>query len=153
MKNNIIKLSWNEIETSIELLVQVIKKSKFIPDYIICVMRGGMVMSRILSDKLNVDKILPFLISSYTKNNKRRRLIIREFKYHFIKGKNVLICDEIVDSGNTLQAVIEIVKQSKPKKIKTVSLLTKDCSKIIPDYYMYKVPSNNWIQFPWENKP
>jgi hypothetical protein len=148
--NKQINLSWKDIEEYTKLLSKKIKKSKFVPDYIICIMRGGMILSRMLSDQLEVKEILPFLISSYTKDNKRGGLIITEFEYSFITGKKVLICDEIVDSGETLETVIKMVNKHKPSEMKTVALLLKDGCKIIPDFYVYKESKQKWINFPWE---
>jgi hypoxanthine phosphoribosyltransferase len=144
-------LSWMDIERDMDMLANKIKEQNFVPDYIVCVMRGGMILSRILSKHFNDKEILPFLINSYTKDNKRGGLILREFKYSFIKGKNVLICDEIVDSGETLKTVIEMVNRLKPKQIMTTALVLKNGCKTIPDFYIYNnVPKNYWVKFPWE---
>jgi len=42
-----------------------------------------------------------------------------------IKGKNVLIVDDIIDTGRTLEALVEALKQREPASIKTCVLLDK----------------------------
>ena len=42
-----------------------------------------------------------------------------------IEGKNVLIVEDIIDSGNTLSAVLELLESRKPASLKLVSLLSK----------------------------
>ena len=42
-----------------------------------------------------------------------------------IKGKNVLIVDDIIDTGRTLEALVEALSQREPNIIKTCVLLDK----------------------------
>ncbi|HXH54432.1 MAG TPA: phosphoribosyltransferase family protein [Gammaproteobacteria bacterium] len=42
-----------------------------------------------------------------------------------ITGKNILIVDDVIDSGNTMAAIIKFVKQKNPKSLKTLVLLSK----------------------------
>lgn len=42
-----------------------------------------------------------------------------------IEGKNVLIAEDIIDSGNTLSQLTEILKKRNPKSLKVCTLLSK----------------------------
>ena len=50
-----------------------------------------------------------------------------------IEGKNVIIAEDILDSGRTLKYLIELLKERKPKSLMTVTLLDK------PDRREYEV--------------
>lgn len=58
------------------------------------------------------------------------------------KHDNILILDDIVDSGDT------IVKYSN--SFKTASLFYRYNSVYEPDYYVEEIYNDDWIQFPWE---
>jgi hypoxanthine phosphoribosyltransferase len=66
-----------------------------------------------------------------------------------IKNKNVLLIDDITDTGDTLRVSIEYLKSFDPKEIKTAVIIHKARSAIIPDYFVRKVVKWKWIIFPW----
>ena len=60
--------------------------------------------------------------------------------------KQVLIVDDISDSGNTMLSIKDI------GTYKTVSLYIKNGTKFIPNIYCHKCDDDIWVQFPWETK-
>lgn len=59
-----------------------------------------------------------------------------------IEGKDVLIVDDIMDSGNTLKNIKEYLLKKNPKSIKTCVMLDKPCRRevdIVPDYFGYEI--------------
>lgn len=60
-----------------------------------------------------------------------------------VKGKNVLIVDDIIDSGNTMKKVYEFILEKDPKSVKICVMLDKPSrreSDIKPDYVGYTIP-------------
>ncbi len=60
-----------------------------------------------------------------------------------IKGKNVLIVDDIIDTGRTLEALVEALSQREPSVIKTCVLLDKKERREVdfePDYTGFVIP-------------
>lgn len=58
-------------------------------------------------------------------------------------GKDLLIVEDIVDTGKTMVALIELLKQYRPASIKVVSLLVKRTSRsnsYVPDYIGFSIP-------------
>ena len=53
-----------------------------------------------------------------------------------LKGRNVIIVEDIVDTGNTIYSVIEDVKNHKPESVEVATLLFK------PNSYQKKLPIN-----------
>ncbi|MCD6488150.1 MAG: hypothetical protein J7K21_02875, partial [Desulfurococcales archaeon] len=67
-----------------------------------------------------------------------------------IKGKEILIVDDVVDTGNTLHEVIKYIStRYRPSTIKTSVLHVKPTSKYLPDYYSVKLNKWLWIIYPW----
>ena len=67
-------------------------------------------------------------------------------------GGRVLLVDDMVDSGHTLQAVYEELPRRFPHivEIRTAVLWWKACSVFKPDYSVEYLPDNPWIHQPFE---
>ena len=60
-----------------------------------------------------------------------------------INGRNILLLDDILDSGNTLSRLKEDLEKQNPKEMKTAVLLRKqECQVIpfVPDYCCFEIP-------------
>lgn len=70
--------------------------------------------------------------------------IMKDLEYS-IEGKDVLIVEDIVDTGITLHYITEILKKRGPKSVKICCMLDKPSrrnSPIIPDYAGYAIPDD-----------
>jgi hypoxanthine phosphoribosyltransferase len=59
--------------------------------------------------------------------------------------RNLVVIDDICDSGHTFQ----VMKQLAPTA-KTVTMFHRSTATFNPDYYDEYVTTENWLQFPWE---
>jgi hypoxanthine phosphoribosyltransferase len=66
-------------------------------------------------------------VKSYT-NRKQGDIVISKDLETPIKGKHVYIVDDILDSGNTMNAVIDYLEVKKPASISIVTLITRETS-------------------------
>lgn len=111
-----------------ELAYQVNQKYKNRELIIISVLKGGFIITAdIVKNLIDVDAKIDFLMaSSYGKNTQSsfNVKIIKDIDYD-IKGKHVLIIDDILDTGLTLKKVIEILSTRNPKSIEILVLLDK----------------------------
>mgnify|MGYP001080802013 CR=1 FL=1 len=60
-----------------------------------------------------------------------------------IEGKNVLVVDDIIDSGYTMEKVVEFISMKGPKTIKICAMLDKPSRReanITPDYVGFTIP-------------
>ena len=67
-----------------------------------------------------------------------------------LKGKNVLIVDDCVDTGESMKIAKEYVKMLGASEIKTASLQIFDSTpeSLYPDFFVEKLPWK-WIIYPW----
>ena len=68
-------------------------------------------------------------VKSYT-NRKQGDIVISKDLETPIKGKHVYIIDDILDSGNTMNAVIDYLEVKKPASISIVTLITRETSPV-----------------------
>ncbi|MFN3527886.1 MAG: TIGR00725 family protein [Candidatus Altarchaeaceae archaeon] len=144
-KEGFLELSWNDIERMCKKLKE---KINFDADIIVGISRGGLVPARILSDLLDIKNLEIIKIESYTGiGTKKEPKITRELLID-IKDKNVLLVDDVADTGESLILAKEYLLKKFPKNLKIATLHYKPKSKIIPDYYVEE--TEKWIIYPWE---
>lgn len=60
------------------------------------------------------------------------------------KGKNVIVVEDIVDTGNTMRKLLNVLSKNEPASIKVVSMLSKrtplNTTGYIPDYAAFNIP-------------
>jgi hypoxanthine phosphoribosyltransferase len=149
MLPNLSHISWNKLENLIIKLAQKIQEDSFHPDLLVAISRGGFVPARILSDQLGVRRLTCIQIEYYKGiyDVKKKPNLVFPLNAD-INGLNVLIIDDISDSGTSMIEAINHISDSGARTVKTSSLHIKPWTDYIPDYYAEKV--ENWIVYPWE---
>ncbi|HEY9575978.1 MAG TPA: hypoxanthine phosphoribosyltransferase [Lachnospiraceae bacterium] len=95
--------------------------------HLITILKGGVFFSCELSKNLSVPVSLDYMaVSSYGNDTKSSGVvkIIKDLD-EGIEGKDVLLVEDIVDSGRTLSYLIDILKSRNPKSLKICTLLDK----------------------------
>lgn len=116
-------------------------------DLVVGIARGGIPVAMVISDRLGV-KIDIINVKSYTGIAERKRPRIVSTLTEDVKEKRVLLVDDLVDEGDTMETVVSYLRRGRPKGLKTAVLFTKPWSKYEPDYSLEVV--SNWMVFPWE---
>ncbi|MGI6752039.1 MAG: hypoxanthine phosphoribosyltransferase [Anaerovoracaceae bacterium] len=113
----------------------------------ICILKGAVLFMSDLIREINVDTRIDFMaVSSYGGSTKTSGVvkIIKDLDSN-IEGQNVLIVEDIMDSGLTLQYLKENLLTRKPKSLKVVTLLDK------PERRQAEIEAD-YIGFTVENK-
>ena len=112
---------------------------------LICVLKGGVMFMCDLAKRLNLNVRLDFMsVSSYGSQTKSSGVvkIIKDLD-DSIDGKNVLVVEDIIDSGNTLSYLMDILKKRGPKSIKLCTLLDKPSRRekkdVFVDYVCFEI--------------
>lgn len=144
-------VAWREIDQYVDTAGRAIRAARFRPDCIVAIFKGGIVPARLLSDFFGSIEIYPIRVKAYAGTRKLDRVRIESFRYP-IGGKNVLLTDDIHDSGQTLQKVMRHLQRRRPRALRTATLFYKHNALHPPDFYARTVASNVWVVFPWERK-
>ena len=113
--------------------------------HLICVLRGGSFFLCELAKRITVPVSLDFMsVSSYGSETKSSGVvkIIKDLDEP-IKGKDVLVIEDIVDSGRTLSYLMEMLKDRGPASLKLCTLLDKPDRRVIDvpvDYTGFEIP-------------
>ena len=113
--------------------------------HLICVLKGGSFFLCELAKRITVPVSLDFMSgSSYGSETKSSGVvkIIKDLDEP-IKGKDVLVIEDIVDSGRTLSYLMEMLKDRGPASLKLCTLLDKPDRRVIDvpvDYTGFEIP-------------
>ncbi|MGM3307873.1 phosphoribosyltransferase [Anabaena sp. WFMT] len=149
-------VSWSDYHHKIEQLAVKIYQSGWQFNQIVCLARGGLRVGDILSRIYN-QPLAILATSSYSGAGKHERggLIVSS---HLTMtsdklGSRILLVDDLVDSGITIQQTVPWLKKHSEfpiEEIRTAVIWYKACSVIAPDYYVDYLPDNPWIHQPFE---
>jgi hypoxanthine phosphoribosyltransferase len=143
-------VSWRDIERwSLDVARRV---ENYRPEVIISLTRGGWVPARLLCDFL-VQKDLCSIKTEHwgiTARKDMKARLAQELNVD-IKGKRVLVVDDITDTGMSMEIALRHVASKGPEEMKSATLLHIEGARVEPDYYSVFVPKEHWTWFifPW----
>ena len=103
--------------------------------YLLCILKGGVFFTTELAKHITVPVNIDFMsVSSYGGETVSSGIvrIVKDLDTP-IEGKNVLIAEDIIDTGRTLAYLMEHLKQRKPKSLKLCTLLDKPDRRVVDD--------------------
>jgi hypoxanthine phosphoribosyltransferase len=94
---------------------------------IVAVLKGSLVFTADLIRRLSIPVRVDILeVSSYLDGTKPSdRLVLSNYLVADVRGRHVLVVDDIVDTGATLQSVLELLRREKPRSLATCVFLKK----------------------------
>lgn len=143
---NKVVVSWQDIFEFVGKLVLKYKNNP--PDCILAVARGGVFIGTLLSYKLGIP-IRYIGVSSYIGDKKTDNVYFTQHA-DVNEFKNILVIDDIIDTGDTIQFVKNVLENSFDKTFEFVTMYAIEgkendvawCDKI--------KGKNDWVEFPWE---
>ena len=148
------KIEWNELVELSKKISNDLKDENIKIDTLVPILRGGMVLSLLLTNYLdNVDTA-----SIHIKRSKSN-LPNSEFGEAMFKGitnenaihnKNILLVEDIIDKGYSLDLAIDKIKKYNPKKIYIATFYNFNNNKYKNVFSGKKYNDIVWILFPWE---
>lgn len=125
----------------------------------ICILKGSVFFTMDLAKKINGDVRLEFIrVSSYGEGTEstgeiKMKLDLKDS----IQGKDVIVIEDIIDTGRTLSYLIEYLKMKKPNSIKLCALLDKPDRRVIDvkvDYTGFQIPDKFVVGYglDWDEK-
>lgn len=147
MKEKIsVMISEEEIDQKIRQMGEQISKEYEGKElHMICVLRGGVFFMCELAKHITIPVSLDFMsVSSYGSDTKSSGVvkIVKDLD-DSIKGKHVLVVEDIIDSGRTLSYLMELLRDREPASLKLCTLLDKPDRRVVDvnvDYTGYRIP-------------
>lgn len=113
--------------------------------HLVCVLKGGSFFMCELAKRITVPVSLDFMsVSSYGSDTKSSGVIkIVKDLDESLKDKDVIVVEDIVDSGRTLSYLLEMLKARGPKSLALCTLLDKPERRVVEvkvDYTGFQIP-------------
>lgn len=144
-------LSWGRIERLAMQLAEKIEASGFKPEILVGIAIGGLVPLALLARELDVRNVVTVTARSYDNKTKLQgEIVISHMPEVHLRGKRVLLVDEMADSGGTLKVISGILTsryEVDELKIATLVVNKENCT-FPPDFSVLSV--DRWVNFPWE---
>jgi hypoxanthine phosphoribosyltransferase len=147
IENIKVKISEEQLQSRIEELASEISKDfKGESVTLLCILKGAVMFMVDLAKRLDLETEYEFMeISSYGDSQFSTGIvkITKDLKYP-ITGKNVIVIEDIIDTGKTISYLMNHFKAQKPKTLKICALLDKPSKRVvesvIPDYIGFEIP-------------
>ena len=113
--------------------------------HLICILKGGAFFMCELAKRITVPVSMDFMsVGSYGDGTASSGVVrIAKDLDEAIEGKDVLIVEDIIDSGRTLYYLIDVLKHRNPKSVRLCTLLDKPDRRVKDvkvDYVGFEIP-------------
>ena len=115
---------------------------------IVCITRGGLVPAAIISRELGIRMIETVCVASYHEYVEQGQLeVLKEVSPSLLvdEGREVLIIDDLTDTGKTAAIVRAMMPQAH-----FATVYAKPKGRPLVDTFVTEVSQDTWIYFPWD---
>ena len=118
-----------------EIGAEITDKYKGQSVYLICILKGSLFFTAELAKRIELPMTIDFMsVSSYGSGTESSGVVnIKKDLDCSIEGENVIVVEDIIDSGNTLSRLIKVLKQRNPKSLTVCTLLDKPDRRVVDD--------------------
>ncbi len=144
--------TWVEVDRWADEVAAQIRAVDRIPDTIVGLTRGGWVPARVLADRLSVKRLVSLRAQHWgVTATPQGRAELTEGLSGSVAGGNVLIADDITDTGESLALALEAVHAQRPQRAESATFLHISHARHKPTYFAEEIPKESWvwIVFPW----
>ncbi len=146
-------LTWDDFgEASRDLARQVLAEG-YAPDIVVAVARGGLLLAGSIAYALGTKSCGSINVEFYTDIEETLPepvVLPPALDAPSLKGKRVLLVDDVSDSGKTLALVVELLARHSAE-VRSVTLYSKPRTVLEPDFVWRR--TDRWITFPWSALP
>ena len=147
------RLSWVDFGEAARDLARSILADGFVPEVVVAIARGGLIPGGAVAYALGAKNCGALNVEFYTGIGTvlpEPVVLPPMLDEGALRGKNVLLVDDVSDSGRTLAKVVDLIS-AWGANVKTVCLYTKPRTIMVPDYEWRR--TDKWITFPWSDLP
>ena len=146
-------LTWAVFGEASRNLSEQIVESGWFPDLIVGVARGGLIPAGAIGYAIGVKAMGAINVEFYTDIGQTLDepvILSPQLDTDSLKGKKVLVVDDVADSGKTLDLVVNLLKETADE-VRSAVIYTKPKTIFEPDFSWKK--TDQWINFAWSVLP
>jgi len=128
-----------------------VRAADFEPDVVVALARGGWFAGRCVCDFLGLDDLTSLKMEHYVGTAEKSGE--PEVRYPMpegsVEGKDVLVVDDIADTGGSIERAHEYVSERNPGEVRTATLQLLGTSAFQPDFVGERLSEWTWVVYPW----
>ena len=128
-----------------------VKAADFEPDVVVALARGGWFAGRCLCDFLGLDDLTSLKMEHYVGTGKKadEPQIRYPMPEGSVDGKDVIVIDDIADTGGSIRRAHEYVTERDPAEVRTATLQLLQTSEFEPEFVGERLEEWTWVVYPW----
>ena len=128
-----------------------VKSDEFEPDVVVALARGGWFAGRCICDFLGLDDLTSLKMEHYvgTAEKADEPQIRYPMPEGSVEDKDVLIIDDIADTGGSIRRAEEYVEDRNAGSVRTATLQLLGSSEFEPDFVGERLEQWTWVVYPW----
>jgi hypoxanthine phosphoribosyltransferase len=121
------------------------------PDVVVALARGGWFAGRCLCDFLGLDDLASLKMEHYVGTGEKGEgpQIRYPMPEGSVEGKDVLVIDDIADTGGSIRRAHEYVTDRDCGEVRTATLQLLQTSEFEPDFVGERLEEWTWVVYPW----
>ena len=160
-QNITVYLTEEEISKRVaEIGAEITERFKGESVYLVCILKGSIFFTTELAKRIDLPMSIDFMtVSSYGASTVSSGVInVKQDLSGSIEGENVIVVEDIIDSGNTLSRLLQLFKSRNPKTLTLCTLLDKPERRVVKDvvvdYTGFVVPDKFIVGYglDWDQK-
>ena len=160
-KNISVLITEEEISKRVaEIGAEITKKFQGESVYVVCILRGSLFFTTELAKNIDLPMEIDFMtVSSYGAETVSSGVVnVKQDLSRSIEGENVIVVEDIIDTGNTLSRLLQLLKSRNPKSITLCTLLDKPARRVVQDvkvdYTGFEIPDKFVVGYglDWDQK-
>ena len=143
--------NWDYIYDLCRTVSNQVKADEFEPDVVVALARGGWFAGRCLCDFLGLDDLTSLKMEHYvgTAQKSGDPQVRYPMPEGSVEGKDVLVIDDIADTGGSISRAHEYVTERDAGEVRTATLQLLGTSEFDPDFVGEELDEWAWIVYPW----
>ncbi|WP_313690985.1 phosphoribosyltransferase [Halorarum halobium] len=143
--------NWEYIYDLCRQVADEVKAADFEPDVVVALARGGWFAGRCICDFLGMDDLTSLKMEHYvgTAEKSGEPTVRYPMPEGSVQGKDVLIIDDIADTGGSIKRAQEYVEERDGGEIRTATLQLLQSSTFEPDFIAERLEEWTWMVYPW----
>jgi hypoxanthine phosphoribosyltransferase len=128
-----------------------VKAADFEPDVVVALARGGWFAGRCLCDFLGLDDLTSLKMEHYVGTGEKadEPQIRYPMPEGSVEGKDVLVIDDIADTGGSIRRAHEYVADRDCGTVRTATLQLLQTSEFEPEFVGERLEEWTWVVYPW----
>ena len=143
--------NWEYIYGLCREVAEQVKADNFEPDVVVALARGGWFAGRCLCDFLGLDDLTSLKMEHYvgTAEASGEPTVRYPMPEGSVEGKDVLIIDDIADTGGSIERAHEYVTDRDAAAVRTATLQLLQTSEFEPEFVGERLDEWTWVVYPW----